>query len=214
MPLFLTYILLPICLLLPSNANSQPYLNPHNLLLTIKNNDYSRSAQLNYSPFDSLSLGYKYESLKKHISSLHSIEALSLLKQSHDNNGEFTFLLKSGIVFEQTELPHSDDHLTASGFTGIIAYWLNSNFLVSYENRYTETDKLNHFFQQSVRIGTSLYPLSFADTSWLLLEINHSTELNKSLSITPLARLLRDNHIFELGISHHGEANLNYIYRF
>ena len=88
-------------------------------------------------------------------------------------------------------------------------------YFVKYENRYFEAEKIYNSFSQSATFGVAPYEGSYGDLhTWLMIKVENKPEKEDNLTVTPLVRLFKNVHLFELGLNDRGKFLFNYVKRY
>jgi hypothetical protein len=207
--------ILGIGLIIPGLSQARPVSYPEGWTLMLMNDGSKNSSHVHYSPSAKTSLGYKFEHWRDKSFKLHAIQMNNLLKRWNKPNSQANLYLKSGIGIATGNAGAFDNERSTAGFTGIATDWENRRYFISYENRYTEANKMGDFFSQSARVGWAPYEGDYGDLhTWLMLHVEHTPEAEKNLTVMPLVRLFKDVHLFEAGVSNHGKVSFNYIFRY
>ncbi len=202
-------------LMQPSCVLARPVSYPGGWTLMTMNNAVKNSVHLHYSPTAKTSIGYKFEYWPDKELNLHAFQINKLLKRWNRTESQANFYLKSGLGVAYSDLGVFDNESGASAFTGIAVDWEDRRRFISYENRFTDIDGIDDFFQQSARIGWAPYQGDYGDLhTWLMLQIEHMPDASDETTITPLVRLFKDVHLLEFGVSNHRKVLFNYIFRY
>jgi len=181
----------------------------------LMNDDDRNSAHIHYSPTAKVSLGYKVEYWRDGKFTLNAIQMNNLLKRWNNRNSQANLYLKSGIGVAYSDTGNFENDIRAAGFIGLAADLENRRYFVAYQNRYTEADEIEDFFQQSARIGWAPYEGNYGDLhTWLMLQVEHMPEADHSFTVTPLVRFFKGVHLLEAGVNNRGEPLFNYVLRY
>ena len=193
-------------------VNARPVSYPGGWTLMSKNDDVRNFIHIHYSPTVRTSLGYKYEDWRDQEFTLNALQINNLLKRWNQKDSQANLYAKSGLGVAN---PDSSGSSEIAGFTGVSADWEDRRYFISYENRFTQTESFANFYQQSIRAGLAPYQGDYGDLhTWLMIELRHRPESADSLTVTPLLRLFKQEHLFETGVSDRGDVMFNYIYRY
>lgn len=211
----LLYALLGVGLVISSIVQARPVSYPGGWTGMMMNDGDKNSVHIHYSPTAKRSLGYRFEYWRDKKVTLNTVQMNNLLKRWNNKDSQANLYLKSGVGIAYSDIDGLDRTTSAAGFVGLAADWEDRRFFISYENRYTEAGEMGDFFQQSARIGVAPYVGNYGDLhTWLMLQVEHMPESDDDFTVTPLVRLFKDVHLFEAGVSHRGEAILNYVFRY
>ncbi len=102
-----------------------------------------------------------------------------------------------GIAQDRSPLDKSSE---ITLFTGLMADWETRSKFLSYQFRKLDLGSLGHSTMHAARLGWAPYEGKTGDLhTWLMLEIDHRSELSESISVTPLLRFFRGPILLELG---------------
>ena len=202
-------------LLHPSFIIARPVSYPGGWTLMTMNDGDKNSVHVHYSPTAKTSIGYKFEYWPDKELNLHALQINKLLKRWNNTESQANFYIKSGIGVAYSDLGVFDNKSGVSGFTGIAADWEDRRRFISYENRFTDINGVDDFFQQSARVGWAPYQGDYGDLhTWLMLQLEHMPEAINEHTVTPLVRLFKDVHLLEFGVNNHNKVLINYIFRY
>jgi hypothetical protein len=208
-------LLLGSYLIVVSGGQARPVSYPGGWTAMLMNNGDKNTVHLHFSPSAKISLGYKFEYWRDQKITFHGLQMNHLLQRWNKQHSQANLYFKSGagIVHASSGLYDGDN--SVAGFGGIAADWENRRYFVSYENRYTEAGKIDDFYEQSARVGWAPYEGAYGDLhTWIMVQVEHKPEARDNLTMTPMLRFFKDVHLMEFGVSNHGKAMLNYIYRY
>jgi hypothetical protein len=179
------------------------------------NDGDKNSVHVHYSLTAKTSIGYKFEYWPDKELNLHALQINKLLKRWNKTESQANLYIKSGIGVAYSDLGIFDSKSGASGFTGIAVDWEDRRRFISYENRFTEINGIDDFFQQSARVGWAPYQGDYGDLhTWLMLQLEHMPENADKHTVTPLVRFFKDVHLLEFGVNNHNKVLINYIFRY
>ncbi|MFL2666946.1 MAG: hypothetical protein ACJ0GF_01465 [Burkholderiales bacterium] len=202
-------------LMAPTVAMSRPVSYPGGWTVMTMHEGLRNSAHVHYSPTAKTSLGYRFEYWPDKELTVHAFQINKLLKRWNKTESQANFYLKSGIGVSYSDFGQFDNKSGSSVFTGLAVDWEDRRRFISYENRLTEIDGIDDFFQQSTRIGWAPYQGDYGDLhTWLMLQIEHMSEADQDYTVTPLIRLFKDVHLIELGLNNHNKFLFNYVFRY
>ena len=202
-------------LLQPSFIIARPVSYPGGWTLMTMNDGDKNSVHVHYSPTAKTSIGYKFEYWPDKELNLHALQINKLLKRWNKTESQANFYIKSGIGVAYSDLGIFDSKSGASGFTGIAVDWEDRRRFISYENRFTDINGIDDFFQQSARVGWAPYQGDYGDLhTWLMLQLEHMPENADEHTVTPLVRFFKDVHLLEVGADLSGKVMFNYIFRY
>lgn len=182
--------------------------------MTMNDGD-KNSVHVHYSPTAKTSIGYKFEYWPDKELNLHALQINKLLKRWNKTESQANFYIKSGVGVAYSDLGLFDNESGASAFTGIAVDWEDRRRFISYENRFTDIDGIDDFFQQLARVGWAPYQGDYGDLhTWLMLQIEHMPEATDEHTVTPLVRFFKDVHLLEFGVNNHNKVLFNYIFRY
>ena len=212
--LLLFQVVFGLVLVNPSFGIARPVSYPGGWTLMTMNDGDKNSVHAHYSPSAKTSIGYKFEYWRDKELTLHALQINRLMKRWNRTESQGNFYIKSGVGVAYSDLGVFDNETGASAFTGIAVDWEDRRRFISYENRFTDIDGIDDFFQQSARIGWAPYQGDYGDLhTWLMLQIEHMPEANEEHTVTPLVRFFKDVHLLELGVNNHNKILFNYIFR-
>jgi hypothetical protein len=213
--LLLFQVIFGLVLVNPSFVIARPVSYPGGWTLMTMNDGDKNSVHAHYSPSAKTSIGYKFEYWLDKELTLHALQINRLMKRWNRTESQGNFYIKSGVGVAYSDLGVFDNETGASAFTGIAVDWEDRRRFISYENRFTDIDGIDDFFQQSTRIGWAPYQGDYGDLhTWLMLQIEHMPEANEEHTVTPLVRFFKDVHLLELGVNNHNKILFNYIFRY
>ena len=202
-------------LLQPSFIIARPVSYPGGWTLMTMNDGDKNSVHVHYSLTAKTSIGYKFEYWPDKELNLHALQINKLLKRWNKTESQANFYIKSGVGVAYSDLGLFDNESGASAFTGIAVDWEDRRRFISYENRFTDIDGIDDFFQQSARVGWAPYQGDYGDLhTWLMLQIEHMPEATDEHTVTPLVRFFKDVHLLEFGVNNHNKVLFNYIFRY
>jgi hypothetical protein len=194
---------------------ARPVSYPGGWTLMTMNDGDKNSVHVHYSPTAKTSIGYKFEYWPDKELNLHALQINKLLKRWNKTQSQANFYIKSGIGVAYSDLGIFDSKSGASGFTGIAVDWEDRRRFISYENRFTDINGIDDFFQQSARVGWAPYQGDYGDLhTWLMLQLEHMPENADEHTVTPLVRFFKDVHLLEFGVNNHNKVLINYIFRY
>ena len=204
-------LILTMLLILSTSALARPVSYPTGVTLIQMNSANRNSLLIHYSPTIKYSLGYRGEYWRDEERQFHGAQLNYLAKRWNQPSLQANFYIKSGVgAIEQST---TGGKLAA--FTGFAWDWEDRRYFTSYENRYFDGEGIQAFFTQKARLGVAPYLGDYGDLhTWLMLQVDHDTQRDDSVHITPLIRLFKKEYLAELGINEHGDALLNLIIRF
>ncbi len=198
--------------LVTQHVDARPVSYPGGWTLMSMNDGNRRSAHLHYSPTVKTSIGYKFEDWHDRDFRINAVQVNRLLQRWNQKESQANIYLKSGIGAARSDFGGSEE---LAAFTGLALDWEDRRYFVAYENRYTHAGDIDAFYQQTARIGWAPYEGDYGDLhTWLMLEARHMPESRNTFTVTPMARLFKDVHMVEIGISNHGDVMFNYIFRY
>lgn len=199
----------------PMTAKARPVSYPGGWTFMTMHDAEKNMAHMFYTFTPSLAAGYSGEYWRDGNFQLHSLQMNNLLKRWNRKNSQANLYLKSGIGAAYSDnAPFSHDWRPA-GFTGLAADWENRRYFISYENRYVWADDIHDGFTQKARVGIAPYIGDYGDLhTWLMLQIDHAPEADHPVTVTPLVRFFKGDHMMEAGVSNQGTALFNWTVRF
>lgn len=199
---------------MPNPLEARPVSYPGGWTFMTMNDGIRNSAHVHYSPNAKTSLGYLFENWRNKAFNLNAVQVNWLLKRWNQPDSQANVYLKSGIGLARGELGRNRE-TSLAGFSGLAADWENRRYFFAYENRYTEADSIDGFYQQMGRIGWAPYQGDYGDLhTWVMVQIDHMPGADESVMVTPLVRLFKNVHLFEVGMNNRGQILLNYIFRY
>lgn len=178
----------------------------------ITTNADAHALQLLYSPTAKYSVGYGLEYWRDNDYAIHALQINNLLKRWNMPDAQANLYLKSGVGIATSDEGDFDGETDPAAFTGVLADWENRRLFISYENRYTEAGNIDDFFMQSARVGVAPYIGDYGDLhTWLMLEASHTPEDDDTVSVTPLVRFFKGNHLVEAGASNRGDVMFHWM---
>ena len=139
----------------------------------------------------------------------------NLIKRWNKKYSQANIYLKSGIGISHIDIESSGSKVSSAIFTGVSADWEDRRYYVSYENRYTNIDDVKDFYMQSSRVGIAPYIGDYGDLhTWIMLQIDHMPASDDNFTISPLIRIFKDVHLFELGMNNNNKFLFNYVFRY
>lgn len=191
-------------------AVARPISYPGGIAPMVMNDGTSNSANIQYSPTATYSIGYTFEHFREDNFNLHSLQVNNLLKRWNNPDSQGNLYLESGIG-----LSAKNESIHPAAFTGIEADWEDRRFLVSYKNRYTTGQDINDFYMESARLGVAPYIGEFGDLhTWLMVQVDHNPRAKDPVTVTPLVRLFKGTHLVEAGVSNQGKILFNWMIQF
>lgn len=211
---YILYTLFGIGLFIPS-IQARPVSYPGGWTLMLMNDGDKNTAHLHYSLTAKTSVGYKFEYWRDNEFTINTIQMNNLLKRWNNKNSQANLYLKSGLGVAHSDADSFDSETDAAGFIGIAADWEDRRYFISYKNRYTEAGDIADFYMQSARVGWAPYEGDYGDLhTWLMLQIEHTPGAEDNFTVTPIVRLFKDVHLFEVGINNRAEVLFNYVFRY
>ncbi|MDP2205862.1 MAG: hypothetical protein Q8K65_06090 [Alphaproteobacteria bacterium] len=196
-------------------AEARPISYPGGWTSMTMNDGERNMLHLNYTFTPSFSLGYNAEYWREDQFQLHALQMNNLLKRWNNPGSQANLYLQSGIGAAYSDKRPFDRDWQPAGFTGIAADWENRRFYTSYENRYTWAGDFHASFMQQARVGVAPYIGGYGDLhTWFILQVSHTPEADDRLTVTPIVRLFKGDHLAEAGISNHGDVTFNWTIRF
>ena len=84
-----------------------------------------------------------------------------------------------------------------------------------YENRYSDSGEIGHFFHQKFKIGIAPYLGNYGDLhTWAMIQFDHTPGSNYIYSVTPMLRFFKDTTLFEIGMNTKFKPLINLTIRF
>ena len=201
--------------LMPATAEARPVSYPGGWTFMTMNDAEKNMAHMFYTFTPSLALGYSGEYWRDANFQLHSLQMNNLLKRWNRKGSQANLYLKSGIGMAYSDNAPFDHDWRAAGFTGLAADWENRRYYTSYENRYVWADDIHDGFTQKARVGIAPYIGDYGDLhTWLMLQVDHAPETSPPVTVTPLVRFFKGDHMIEAGVSNQGSALFNWTVRF
>lgn len=187
-------------------AQARPVSYPGGWTVMTMNNGDMNSAHIHYSPTAKTSIGCKAEYWRADQFTINAVQMNNLIKRWNKKDSQANLYLKSGLgVASNMQGDFANDH-DAAAFTGFATDW---------ENRYTEAGDIADGFRQSVRVGVAPYIEDYGDIhTWLMLQVEHSPEDNKKITVTPLVRFFKGVNLMEAGFSNQGDVLFNWVIRY
>lgn len=202
-------------LMLPTVADARQVSYPGGWTTMLKHNHERSSLHQHYSPTAKYSVGYKFEYWRDKDFALNALQLNNLLKRWNGPASQANLYLKSGIGVAYSNDGQFSNKTEPAGFTGLSADWEDRRYFVSYSNRYTEAGEIDSFYMQSGRVGIAPYVGDYGDLhTWLMLDVQHSTQGNDDLTFTPMVRFFKSVHMVEAGVTDDGDVMFNYTIRF
>ena len=196
-------------------AQARPVSYPDGWTLMTMNDGERNMLHLNHTFTPSLALGYSAEYWREDKFQLHALQMNNLLKRWNNPGSQANLYLQSGIGAAYSNKQPFDRDWRPAAFTGLAADWENRRFYTSYENRFTWAEDIASAFMQQARIGIAPYIGDYGDLhSWLILQVNHSPEASDPVTVSPIVRLFKGDHLAEAGISNKGDVTFNWTIRF
>lgn len=200
---------------LATPALARPVSYPGGITFMTMNDADRHMLHLLYSPTAHYAVGYAGEYWRDQDFTLNTLQLNNLLKRWNKPGSQANLYLKSGIGMAYSDAGKFDHEKELAGFTGIAADWENRRYFVSYENRYMDAGKIADFFMQSARVGITPYIGDYGDLhTWLMMEVEHKPESDDKVTVTPMVRLFKGDHLVEAGVSNKGDALFNWVVRF
>jgi hypothetical protein len=168
-----------------------------------------------YAPSSTLSLGYTGEYALEKDFQLH---ALGLNHRLHrwnnpDSQGNLYLQWGGGVAIRHGESAHG--RTEPGGYAGILADWEDRRYFLGYENRLLEAGDIDRGFRQQVRLGIAPYVADYGSLhTWLMLQVEHQSDSESPVRLTPLVRLFQGTTMVEAGIRSDGTALLNFNFTF
>lgn len=199
-----------LALLLP-DAHARPVSYPGGWTAIQANDGDVSSLHLHYSPDARYSIGYRAEYWHEGAWQFHGGQVNYLLHRWNRPHSQANAYLMSGIG-----LALDGRVQNPAAFAGFSADWETRRYFVMYEGRYTEAGSIGSFAMQKARVGVAPYIGDYGDVhTWLMLQLDHMPERDDgSFAVTPMVRLFKDVYMAEFGVSHRGDAMLNWTVRF
>lgn len=195
-------------------AEARPISYPGGVSAMVMNDALVNSANVQYSPSATMSLGYTFEHWREDNYNLHALQMNNLIKRWNNPDSQGNLYLESGIGLTGNGAGKSDG-VNPAAFTGLETDWENRRLLVSYRNRYTTGSDINDFYMQSARVGVAPYIGEFGDLhTWIMLQVDHTPRADDPVTVTPLVRLFKGTNLVEAGISNQGKILFNWMTQF
>ena len=211
----LLYALLGVGLIIPTMTQARPVSYPDGWTFIANNSGHRNSAYLHYSPTAKSSLGYKFEYWRHRDFALNAVQMNYLLKRWNEPDSQANLYFKSGIGVADGRAGEFDGETSPAAFVGFAVDREDRRHYISYRNRYTAAGRIDGFYQQSARVGWAPYKGDYGDLhTWLMFEVEHMPEGDDHFTFTPLVRLFKGFHLFEVGFSNHDGFLFNYIFRY
>lgn len=192
------------------SAVARPISYPGGIAPMVMNDGTSNSANIQYSPTATYSIGYTFEHFREDNFNLHALQVNNLLKRWNNPDSQGNLYLESGIG-----LSGKNEGVHPIAFTGAEADWEDRRFLVSYKNRYTTGQDINDFYMESARLGVAPYIGEFGDLhTWLMVQVDHNPRAKDPVTVTPLVRLFKGTNLVEAGVSNQGKILFNWMTQF
>lgn len=196
-------------------AQARPVSYPGGWTFMTMNDADTHMAHLNYTFTPALSLGYTAEYWRDDKFQMHTLQMNNLLKRWNNTASQGNLYLKSGAGAAYSDKHPFDRDWEPAAFTGIAADWEDRRFYTSYENRIVWADDIHDSFMQQARIGIAPYIGDYGDLhTWLMLQVNHAPENKHPVTVTPVVRLFKGDHLVEAGVSNQGTALFNWTIRY
>lgn len=211
---FLFYIII-IFTLFNSVSYARPISYAGGWTTMFMNDDNRNKMHVHFSPTHKISIGLNIEYFHDEELFFNSIQVNNLLKRWNKKKSQANLYLKSGFGIAYIDKNEFDGKSQASGFTGISFDWENRSYFIKYENRYFEAGKIYNSFTQSATFGIAPYEGNYGDLhTWLMIKVENKPEKKDNLTVTPLIRLFKNVHLFELGLNDRGKFLFNYVKRY
>lgn len=208
-------ILFIVCMTLAVSVIARPVSYPGGFTFMQMNDMDMSSIHIHYSPSIHYSIGYRGENWRDQEWQFHGIQLNYLLKRWNRPASQANFYFKSAAGIAHSDQADSNDSTEFAGFSGLAIDWEDRRYFTSYENRYTESGDIGHFFSQKARVGIAPYIGDYGDLhTWFMLQVDHTPKKQDQTSITPLVRFFKSEYLVELGLSNDGDAFSNLIVRF
>lgn len=209
-----------VVVLFASFANhvySRPISYPGGFTIMQMNDADKNTLHLHYSPTAKYSIGYRAEYWRDNDWLLHSAQLNYLVNRWNKPSSQANLYFKSGLgVIDNSNNPLGESDQN-TGFYGLAFDWEDRRYFASYENRYyqTESGAIDDFYMHSARVGIAPYIGKYNDLhTWIMLQLDHHSEKQDELVITPLLRFFKNQYLAEIGINQDGEGLFNLIIRF
>jgi len=192
------------------SAHSRPVSYPSGITLMQMNDADSNTFHIHYSPTIHYSIGYKGEYWPDRAFTFQGLQLNWLAKRWNKAKSQANFYIKSGAGSVK-----SNDQRKFGSFFGISTDWENRRFFTMYENRYNSASNFRDFYTQKARFGIAPYLGSYGDLhTWLMLQVEHRSDGEDRVEVTPLVRLFKDEYLAEFGINSQGSALVNFVIRY
>jgi len=196
-------------------AEARPVSYPGGWTFMTMNDGERNMLHFNHTFTPSLSLGYSAEYWREDKFQLHALQMNNLLKRWNNPGSQANLYLQSGIGAAYSDKRPFDNDWRPAAFTGFAADWENRRFYTSYENRFTWADDIHDSFTQQARVGVAPYIGNYGDLhTWFILQVNHTPEAADNVTVSPIVRLFKGDHLAEAGISNRGDVTFNWTIRF
>lgn len=202
-------------MLIANPALSRPVSYPGGITLMQMNDVDRHSIHIHYSPTAKFSIGYKGEYWQEQGWQFHGAQLNYLAKRWNKLASQANLYLKSGLGIAYSDSSSFENETEAAVFTGIAADWETRRYFTSYENRVYHAGDIESFVSQKARVGIAPYIGAYGQLhTWLMLQVEHSSQKDDGVTITPLLRLLKSTYLAEIGINQDSELLLNLVVRF
>lgn len=173
------------------------------------------SLLVHYSPTSRVSIGVRNEWDRRANLITTGVQATGLLHRWFGREYQANIYVLGGIGVAKT-VDGSTRGTAPAGWIGGMADWETRRFFVSYQTRWSKSGNLSEDFMQAGRLGIAPYVANTgALHTWLMVEVDHRTDLPDKVSVTPLIRFFKGQALLETGWSIADNRPLvNFTYRF
>ena len=204
-----------LLVLLPLSGLARPVSYVGGWTLIEESNRQSTAALVHYTPSPTWSVGLRNEWMRDSDYLLTAIQPTYLLKRWFGRDYQANIYLHGGFGVASAT---SGNPLgtSAAGFAGVMADWETRRLFAGYTARYMDAGHFGDSAMQTGRIGWAPYEGDTNDLhTWLMLEIDHRSGIEESVSVTPLIRFFKGPALLELGFNLIDPSPLiNFTFRF
>ena len=204
-----------LLLLAPVAALARPVSYVGGWTLIEESNRQSTAALVHYTPSPAWSVGLRNEWMRDSDYLLTAIQPTYLLKRWFGRDYQANVYLHGGLGVA-TATSGNPLGSTTGGFAGVMADWETRRLFAGYNARYLDAGHFGDSAMQVFRFGWAPYEGDTNDLhTWLMLEVDHRSGLEDSVSVTPLLRFFKGPILLELGFNLVDPSPLiNFTFRF
>jgi len=179
-------------------------------------NDYARNSFLvHYSPTSKYSIGYKAAYWYEKEYWLNAFNINYLAKRINKKKSQANIYFNTGLGLLTTDYKEYNNKKELVSYGGVSTDWETRRLFISYNINAIKSKTVDGTFMQKARAGFTPYLAGYGKLhTWLMYELHHMPEDNKTLTSNIVIRFFKSTNLLELGLDENKNTTLNFIKRF